>query len=68
MKIKTEFMLVDTSVDDLRSSLALMNPTTDAQIESDAQILRENISYESRNKNRSTVIKMLQVKLENIYR
>jgi hypothetical protein len=56
----------NTSVDDIRSSLNLMNPIIPFDIREDIDYLRRSLNYEVKNQNRSTVIKMLQVKLRKI--
>lgn len=54
------------SVDDLRSSLRLMNPETDEDRNRYIKGLTEELEDEYRNRFRSTIIKMLDVKIRQL--
>lgn len=54
------------SVDDLRSSLRLMNPETDEDRNRYIKGLTEELDDEYRNRFRSTIIKMLDVKIRQL--
>lgn len=54
------------SVDDLRSSLRLMNPETDEDQNRYIKGLTEELDDEYRNRFRSTIIKMLDVKIRQL--
>jgi hypothetical protein len=56
----------NTSVDDIRSSLALMNPKTRFEIRDDLDYLNRGLDYEVKNRNRSSVIMMLRAKINKI--
>lgn len=58
--------MVNTSVDDIRSTLHLMNPKTSEEIRKYLIYLNENFDYEVKNRNRSSVIKMLRSKINQI--
>ena len=55
-----------TSVDDIKGTLALMNPKTSFEIRDDIEYLNRSLDYEVKNQNRSTVIRMLQVKINKV--
>ncbi len=48
------------SVDDIRCSLQHRNPQKPSEIREDIAWLNENLNYEIRNKNRSSVIKLIR--------
>ena len=54
------------SVDDLRSSLRLMNPDTNEDRNRYIKWLTEELDDEYRNRFRSTIIKMLDVKIRQL--
>lgn len=54
------------SVDDLRSSLRLMNPETDEDRNRYIKGLTEELDDEYRNRFRSTIIKMIDVKIRQL--
>lgn len=54
------------SVDDFRSSLRLMNPETDEDRNRYIKGLTEELDDEYRNRFRSTIIKMLDVKIRQL--
>jgi hypothetical protein len=51
------------SVDDIRSSLALINPTEESDINKTLDWLRKSVIEERRMKNRASVIKMVKAKI-----
>ena len=60
-------MLVNTSVDDIRSSLFFYDPIRSkmkGKIQDDISYLNENVKYEMKNRNRRSVINMLQSKIK----
>jgi len=54
------------SVDDIRSSLALIDPEDLIDAHNDLEILSESIENESQNQNRKSVIKLLEAKRSSI--
>lgn len=56
------------SVDDIRSSLALINPTDLSHAENDIAKLSESIINEMENQNRKSVITLLEAKRKSIAR
>lgn len=56
------------SVDDIRSSLALIDPGDLIDAENDINSLSESIENERQNQNRKSVIKMLEAKRSSISR
>jgi hypothetical protein len=54
------------SVDDIRCRLRLMNPVTGFQIREDLQYLIRSLDHEVKNKNRVSVIKLLQAKINKV--
>jgi hypothetical protein len=54
------------SVDDIRCSLSNMNPVTGFEIRDDLDFLSRSLAYEVKNKNRVSVIKMLQAKINKV--
>ena len=59
-------IIVNTSVDDLISSLRLRDPKTSFEIRDTLEFLNLNLNYEVKNKNRATVIRMLQAKINKV--
>lgn len=57
-------VIVNTSVDDIRSSLAIYNPQKPSEIREALEYLNRSLVYETQNENRSTVIQMLQRKIK----
>lgn len=56
------------SVDDIRSSLALINPEDMVDAENDMSSLSDSIENEMENQNRKSVIKLLEAKRSSIAR
>lgn len=56
------------SVDDIRSSLALIDPEDLIDAQNDLEILSDSIEDESQNQNRKSVIKLLEAKRSRIAR
>lgn len=56
------------SVDDIRSSLALIDPVDLIDAENDINSLSESIENERQNQNRRSVIKLLEAKRSSIAR
>lgn len=54
------------SVDDIRSSLALIDPEDLIDAHNNLEILSESIENESQNQNRKSVIKLLEAKRSSI--
>ena len=54
------------SVDDIRSSIRLIDPKEPAFAKKDLHYLEKSLEYEKINKNRSSVIKMIQAKMNAI--
>lgn len=54
------------SVDDLRSSLALIDPKDDEDRHRYIKALNDELDYEYRGRYRSTIIKMLDVKIRQL--
>ncbi len=61
-----EYLISQTSVDDMRSSLKLMNPRTRFEIREDLDYLKRSLSDEVKNRNRSSAIKLLQATMKRI--
>jgi hypothetical protein len=59
-------IIVNTSVDDISSSLRLINPKTGYDIREDITMLNHNLAYEAKNKNRTAVLKLLRAKINKI--
>lgn len=59
-------MIVNTSVDDIRCNLALMNPRLSFEIKDTLVMLNTNLDYEVKGKNRTSVLKMLKAKINVI--
>lgn len=60
-------IIVNTSVDDLRSSLHFYDPITSkiaGKIEVNIIILKDNVAYEMKNRNRRSVINLLNSKIK----
>ncbi len=55
-----EWLSNSGSVDDIRCSLKHRNPQKPGEIREDIAWLNENLNYEIRNKNRSSVIKLIR--------
>jgi hypothetical protein len=55
-----------TSVDDIAGSLKLMNPETGFEIRDILDYLNRSLAFETKNQNRSTVIRLLQAKINKI--
>jgi uncharacterized FlaG/YvyC family protein len=55
-----------TSVDDIRSSLRLMNPETSDEIRKYLDYFNRSLDFEVKNKNRGSVIRMLQAKINKV--
>lgn len=54
------------SVDDIRCSLQHRNPQKPSEIREDIAWLNENLNYEIRNKNRSSVVMMITRKIKKL--
>lgn len=54
------------NVDDIRNSLRFISPTTDFERDKSIKDLQESIAWERKYKVRSSVIKLLQVKMKNL--
>jgi len=59
-------LIIHTSVDDLRSSLYHINPAGKDEIKKVCSQLWDNVLYEKEHSNRSSVIKMLIVKIKKL--
>lgn len=57
---------ISTSVDDIRSSLKLMNPKTSFEIREDVDFLNRCLDFEIKMRNRASVIKMLRAKINKL--
>lgn len=55
-----------TSVEDIASTLKLMNPKTSFEIRNDLEYLNRSLDYEVKNQNRSIVIRLLQAKINKV--
>lgn len=55
-----------TSVEDITGTLKLMNPKTSFEIRNDLEYLNRSLDYEVKNQNRSTVIRLLQAKINKV--
>jgi hypothetical protein len=53
----------NTSADDIRSSLRLLNPKSSEEIRRYTDYLNRSLDYEVKNHNRATVIKMIRAKI-----
>ena len=63
----TNRIIVNTSVDDIRSSLYFYDPITSKirdKIETDILLLKENVIYEMKTRNRRSVLNLLQSKIK----
>ena len=61
-----EKVINNTSIDDIRSSLQLMNPRTGFEIREDLDYLNRSLDYEVKNMNRVSVIRLLQAKINKV--
>lgn len=59
-------IIVNTSADDLRSSLKLINPKTGFEIRECTEMLNKNLDYEVKNRNRASVTGMLKSKINQV--
>lgn len=59
-------IIVNTSVDDLRSTLYLVNPDKQEDIQRWIKVLYQNIMYERTHKIRRSVINMLWSKIKKL--
>ena len=55
-----------TSVDDIRSSLRLMNPETTDEMRRYLDYMNRSYDYEVKNSNRASVIKLLRAKINQL--
>jgi hypothetical protein len=59
-------LLNNTSVDDMSSSLKLMNPKTAFEIRDDLELLNDSLANETKFRNRATVVRLLQAKINKV--
>ncbi|HLN56106.1 MAG TPA: hypothetical protein VK207_08940 [Bacteroidales bacterium] len=59
-------ILGNTSADDIRSSLRLMNPKSSDEIRRYTEYLNNSLDFEVKNRNRATVVMMIKAKLNRI--
>jgi hypothetical protein len=56
----------NTSVDDIAGTLKLMNPETGFEIRDTIEYLNRSLAFETKNRNRSSVIRLLQSKINKV--
>jgi hypothetical protein len=64
--MKSRMDIIHTSVDDARSSLALINPTDCEEIKRTVNMLGDNLLEETRMMNRTTMKNMLTRKIKQL--
>jgi hypothetical protein len=61
-------LIINTSIEDMTSSLKLMNPSTQSEASALINDLWTNLRYEARERNRSSVRKLLRNKIKITYK
>jgi hypothetical protein len=61
-----ESVINHTNVEDIAGSLKLMNPMTGFEIRDTLDYLNRSLAHETKNQNRSTVIRLLQAKINKV--
>lgn len=61
-------LIINTSIEDMSGSLKLMNPSTPGEARKLIEDLWINLRYEARDRNRSSVRKLLRNKIKNAYK